>query len=136
MGTINGSDGLYSPVATLRFSGGTLGILSGTRHDPLGYDIRLEVFGASDSVAAGWDARTPLRSIEPDGPAAPERPYASFLDRFAPAYRAELYAFVEVAAGRMANPCPPEDAREAIRIAMACDRSRELHRPVCVAEVA
>ena len=54
----------------------------------------------------------------------------------APAYRAELYAFVEVAAGRMANPCPPEDAREAIRIAMACDRSRELHRPVCVAEVA
>jgi myo-inositol 2-dehydrogenase/D-chiro-inositol 1-dehydrogenase len=123
-------------VATLRFDGGTLGILSGTRHDPLGYDVRLEVFGAGDSVAVGWDGRMPLRSVEPGAPAAPKEPYRFFLDRFAPAYRAELYTFIEVAAGRMANPCPPEDAREAIRIAMACDRSRELHRPVRVDEVA
>ena len=122
-------------VATLRFDGGTLGILSGTRHDPLGYDVRLEVFGAADSVAVGWDARMPLRSVEPGAPPAPREPYTFFLDRFAPAYRAELHAFVEVAAGRMANPCPPEDAREAIRVAMACDLSRELHRPVRVAEV-
>jgi myo-inositol 2-dehydrogenase / D-chiro-inositol 1-dehydrogenase len=122
-------------VATLRFSGGTLGILSGTRHDPLGYDIRMELFGAGDSVAVGWNARTPLRSVEPDGPAAPEHPYGFFLDRFDAAYRAELHAFVEVAAGRMSNPCPPEEAREAIRIAMACDLSRRLHRPVRVEEV-
>jgi myo-inositol 2-dehydrogenase/D-chiro-inositol 1-dehydrogenase len=122
-------------VATLRLSGGTLGILSGTRHDPLGYDIRLEVFGAGDSVAVGWNARTPLRSAEPDGPSAPEEPYSFFLDRFEPAYRAELHAFVDVAAGRLPNPCPPEEAREAIRVAMACDLSRQEHRPVCVAEV-
>lgn len=123
-------------VATLRFDGGTLGILSGTRHDPLGYDVRMEVFGAGDSVAVGWDPRMPLRSVEPGAAPAPAEPYAFFLDRFAPAYRAELHAFVEVAAGRMENPCPPEDAREAIRVAMACDLSRELHRPVRVEEVA
>jgi myo-inositol 2-dehydrogenase/D-chiro-inositol 1-dehydrogenase len=123
-------------VATLRFDGGTLGILSGTRHDPLGYDVRLEVFGAGDSVAVGWDSRMPLRSVEPGAPPAPREAYSFFLDRFAPAYRAELHAFVEVAGGRMANPCPPEDAREAIRIAMACDLSRELHRPVKVDEIA
>jgi myo-inositol 2-dehydrogenase / D-chiro-inositol 1-dehydrogenase len=122
-------------VSTLRFDGGTLGILSGTRHDPVGYDIRMEVFGAGDSVAVGWDTRTPMRSLEPGGPAAPKEPYTFFLDRFAPAYRAELHAFVEVAAGRMVNPCPPEDAREAIRVAMACDLSRQLHRPVRVQEV-
>lgn len=122
-------------VATLRFSGGTLGILSGTRHDPLGYDVRMELFGAGDSVAVGWSSRTPLRSVEPDGPPAPEQPYCFFLDRFEAAYRAELHAFVEVAAGRMPNPCPPEEAREAIRIAMACDLSRRLHRPVRVEEV-
>jgi myo-inositol 2-dehydrogenase/D-chiro-inositol 1-dehydrogenase len=123
-------------VATLRFAGGTLGILSGTRHDPLGYDVRMEVFGAGDSVAVGWDARMPLRSLEPGAPPSPPDPYGFFLDRFASAYRAELYAFVEVAAGRLANPCPPEDAREAIRVAMACDRSRELHRPVRIEDVA
>ncbi|HKU61098.1 MAG TPA: Gfo/Idh/MocA family oxidoreductase [Gemmatimonadales bacterium] len=122
-------------VATLRFSGGTLGILSGTRHNPLGYDIRLEAFGSGDSVAAGWDARTPLRSVEPDGLPAPVSPYSFFLDRFGPAYRAELEAFLEVVAGRRPNPCPPEEAREAIRVAMACDLSREQHRPVRVAEV-
>src|SRR6266511_4109014 len=42
-------------VAVLRMSGGALGILSGTRHDPLGYDVRLEVFGVSDSIAVGVD---------------------------------------------------------------------------------
>ena len=122
-------------VATLRFAGGTLGILSGTRHDPLGYDIRMEVFGAGDSVAVGWDARTPLRSVEPGGPPAPEHPYSFFLDRFADAYRAELDAFVSVAAGNAPNPCPPEEAVAAIRVAMACDLSRELHRPVRVDEI-
>jgi myo-inositol 2-dehydrogenase/D-chiro-inositol 1-dehydrogenase len=122
-------------VATLRFSGGTLGILSGARHDPVGYDIRMELFGAGDSVAVGWNGRTPLKSLEPDGPPPPERPYGFFLDRFEQAYRDELHAFVEVAAGRRANPCPPEEAREAIRVAMACDLSRQLHRPVRPEEV-
>jgi myo-inositol 2-dehydrogenase/D-chiro-inositol 1-dehydrogenase len=129
-------DDVGTAVAVLRFSGGTLGILSGTRHDPLGYDIRLEAFGSGDSVAVGWDARTPLRSVEDGGPGPDGNAYAFFLDRFGPAYRAELYAFIEVAAGRAPNPCPPEDAREAIRIAMACDLSRRLHRPVAVKDVA
>jgi myo-inositol 2-dehydrogenase / D-chiro-inositol 1-dehydrogenase len=122
-------------VATLRLSGGTLGILSGTRHDPVGYDVRMELFGAGDSVAVGWNRRTPLRSAEPDGPPAPEQPYRFFLDRFETAYRDELHAFLEVAAGRRANPCPPAEAREAIRVAMACDLSRRLHRPVRPEEV-
>jgi myo-inositol 2-dehydrogenase / D-chiro-inositol 1-dehydrogenase len=57
------------------------------------------------------------------------------LDRFASAYPAELHTLLEVAPGRMTNPCPPEEAREAIRVAMACDLSRQLHRPVRVEEV-
>lgn len=122
-------------VATLRFDGGTLGILSGTRHDPLGYDVRMEAFGAGDSVAVGWDGRTPLRSLESDGPATPEHPYTFFLDRFADAYRAELDAFVSVARGRLPNPCPPEEAVAAIRVAMACDLSRAEHRPVRIEEI-
>jgi myo-inositol 2-dehydrogenase/D-chiro-inositol 1-dehydrogenase len=73
--------------------------------------------------------------VEPDGPPAPEHAYRFFLDRFEAAYRDELHAFLEVAAGRRANPCPPEEAREAIRVAMACDLSRRLHRPVRPEEV-
>ena len=60
-------------AAVLRLSGGTLAVLTGTRHDPLGYDVRLEVFGTGDSIAVGLDARSPLRSVEP-GASAPRRP--------------------------------------------------------------
>ena len=49
---------------------------------------------SGDTVAVGWDARTPLRSVEPGMPPGPARPYDSFLDRFDAAYRSELNAFV------------------------------------------
>lgn len=123
-------------VATVRFSGGTLGVLSVTRHDPVGYDVRMELFGSKDSVAVGWDDRTPLRSIEP-GMAAPSGPpYASFQERFGGAYVAELAAFLDVASGRRSSPCTVDDAYQALRIAVACDRSRAEHRPVALEEVA
>jgi myo-inositol 2-dehydrogenase/D-chiro-inositol 1-dehydrogenase len=123
-------------VATLRLSGGTFAILSVTRHDPLGYDIRMELLGSGDSVAVGWDARLPLRSVEPGMPPAPTDAYQNFQQRFADAYRAEMAAFVEVAAGRAESACTAEDALEAMRVAVACDLSRAEHRPVLVEEVA
>ena len=122
-------------VAVLRLSRGTLGILSGARHDPLGYDIRMEVFGSGDSFAVGMDERMPLRSVEDGAPPPPVDPYPSFMERFADAYRAEMEAFLEVLAGRAVNPCPPEDALEAMRVAVACDLSRSEHRPVALSEV-
>jgi myo-inositol 2-dehydrogenase / D-chiro-inositol 1-dehydrogenase len=128
-------DDVDTAVAVLRFSGGTLGILSGTRHNPLGYDVRMEVFGSRDSITVGLDARTPIRSVEPGGPPAPADPYTFFLDRFALAYREELHAFVELMHGRCGNPCPPEEALEAMRVAVACDLSRRERRPVRVEEV-
>ena len=60
-------------VAVLKLSGGALAILSGTRHDALGYDVRLEALGMRDSVAVGVDPRTPIRSLEP-GVAPPSVP--------------------------------------------------------------
>lgn len=128
-------DDVDTAVAVLRLSGGTLAILSGTRHSPAGYDARMEITGSRDSVAVGWNARTPVRSLEPDAPSSGVAPYSSFLDRFADAYRAELAAFVALARGDAPNPCPPEEAREALRIALACDRSRAEHRPVALAEI-
>ena len=129
-------DDVDTAVATLRLDGGTLGILSVTRHDPLGYDIRMELFGSGDSLAVGWDHRTPLRSVEPGGPPAPSDPYRSFHDRFPAAYEAEMAAFVRVAGGQEESPCSPEDALEALRVALACDESRREHRPVRVKEIA
>src|SRR6476659_2585337 len=75
-------------AAVLRLDDGTLAIVSGTRHDPLGYDVRLEVFGTKDSIAVGVDDRSPYRSVEPG--VSPNKPgYANFMERFEAAYRAE-----------------------------------------------
>ena len=128
-------DDVDTVAALLTFSEGTLGVLTGGRHDPVGYDVRLELFGSGDSVAVGWDARMPLRSLEPDMPPAPANPYSFFLDRFDAAYRRELSTFVDVARGRTPNPCAVEDAEAALRAALACDLSRRERRPVRLEEI-
>jgi myo-inositol 2-dehydrogenase/D-chiro-inositol 1-dehydrogenase len=110
-------------------------LLSGTRHGPHGYDFRAELFGSGDSVAVGLGPRTPIRSLDPDGPGLPEHPWRGFLDRFGAAFEAELDAWLEVVAGERANPCPGEEALEALRVAVACDLSAREGRPVRVEEV-
>ena len=103
--------------------GGTLAILSGTRRDPRGYDVRLEVFGTADSIAVGVDERSPLRSVEPG--VARRRAGVPRLHRpLRPAYRAELAAFVEAVRRGGESPCPLTEARAALAVAIAADRSR------------
>jgi myo-inositol 2-dehydrogenase / D-chiro-inositol 1-dehydrogenase len=121
--------------ATLRFEGGALGALTATRNDPRGYDVRMEVFGLRDSVAVGWDDRTPLRSVEPGVPAPKEQGYRDFLHRFEPAYRAELGGFLDAIRDGSPSPCTVAEAREALVVALAADRSVREHRPVRVEEV-
>ena len=122
-------------AAILRLESGALVIVSGTRRDPLGYDVRLEVFGTEDSVAVGLDARSPLHSLEPDAGHAGPAGYANFIDRFGPAYRAELAAFVESVQSGGPSLCSLGEARAALVVALAADRSLSERRPVTIAEV-
>jgi myo-inositol 2-dehydrogenase/D-chiro-inositol 1-dehydrogenase len=122
-------------AAVLKLSGGALAILSGTRHDPLGYDVRLELFGTRDSVAAGLDARSPIRSLEA-GTAQPASPYRDFMQRFQQAYQDELAAFVATVLDGGPSACSLHEARAALLVALAADRSRIERRPVAVDELA
>ena len=128
-------DDVDTAVAVLRLSGGTLGILSGARHDPLGYDVRLEVFGVADSIAVGLDDRSPIRSLEPGARRPDGHAYGNFMERFEPAYRAELAAFVAAVRDGGEIACTLEEARAALLVALAADRSRAERRPVSVDEV-
>jgi myo-inositol 2-dehydrogenase / D-chiro-inositol 1-dehydrogenase len=121
--------------AVLTLDDGTLAVVSCSRYNGAGYDVRLELLGSAGSVCAGLDDRMPLRSAEPAGrfPAGP--PYRDFMQRFGAAYVAELAAFIDVAAGRTASPCTPEDALETSYVAEACELSRHRQQPVLVAEV-
>jgi myo-inositol 2-dehydrogenase / D-chiro-inositol 1-dehydrogenase len=122
-------------VAVLRLEDGALGILSGTRHDPLGYDVRLEVFGTQDSIVAGVDGRSPLHSVEPGAQRNGSPGYRNFVERFEAAYRAELEAFIQAVQSGASSPCPLEEARAALVAALAADRSRSERRPVSTEEV-
>jgi myo-inositol 2-dehydrogenase / D-chiro-inositol 1-dehydrogenase len=123
-------------AALITMEDGILAVLTGGRRDPLGYDVRAELFGSGDSVSVGLDARTPLRSTEPgaEGLLHGER-HAHFAARFEHAYRAELSHFLDLARGRAENPCTARDALEALRIALAADRSLAEHRPVGLGEI-
>jgi len=120
--------------AILTMADGSLGVLSQTRHNPRGYDIRMELVGSRDAVSVGVSPRTPSRSLEPDAP-SPGVGWESFLTRFERAYRAELAAFLPVARGERPSPCTARDGLEAMRIAVAATRSARQRAPVLVADV-
>lgn len=122
-------------AAVLTLDDGTLALVSNTRYNARGYDVRLEVHGSQDSVVVGLDDRLPLRSVEPGVSFPAGQPYPAFMQRFLPAYRAELAAFVEVVAGTRPSPCTVADALQAEWVAEACGRSAREHRPVRLEEV-
>ncbi|MFB7733528.1 Gfo/Idh/MocA family oxidoreductase [Streptomyces sp. NPDC056112] len=121
--------------AVLTLDDGTIAVVSNSRHNARGYDVRMELHGFEDSIAVGLDEKLPLRSVEPGVSFPAGTPHDFFMDRFTAAYRAELTAFTEVVAGRLPSPCTVADALEAGWIAEACTLSRHEHRPVRIDEV-
>lgn len=109
-------------------------VITGTRHDALGQDVRLEVHGSLDSVSAGLNSRTPLHALEGDLAIGTD-PYTGFVDRFRDAFREETAAFVSLSLGDAPNACPPDSALESLRIAIACEESVARGGPVRVADI-
>ncbi|HEY4453803.1 MAG TPA: Gfo/Idh/MocA family oxidoreductase [Pseudonocardiaceae bacterium] len=129
------ADDVDTMGAMLTLDDDTIALVSGTRYNAAGYDVRMELLGSADSVSVGLDQQLPLRSAEaginwPTGPAHP-----TFIERFRAAYETELRAFARVVAGEIASPCTVRDALEAFYVAEACEVSRREHRPVRIAEV-
>ncbi len=122
-------------TVSLLLDDGTVASVLGGRYNGGGYDVRFEVHGSGATIAVGLDERAPLRSAEPGVSWPDGRPYASFFERFQAAYATELGDFVAHALGRIPNPCPPEDALEALYIAEAAALSHAQGRPVRLDEV-
>jgi myo-inositol 2-dehydrogenase/D-chiro-inositol 1-dehydrogenase len=130
------ADDVDTTAVTLTFASGALAVLTGGRHDPRGYDHRIEVLGSKDSLAVGLDPRTPISSLEPGGPQVQSDAYPGFPERFQRAYQNEMAVFVDVVAGRVANPSPVRDSLISLELALAAERSRREGRPVSLTPVA
>ncbi len=96
--------------------------ITGTRHNPVGHDVRFEVFGSKDSIAVGLNLKTPIHDI--DGEIGfNEIRFSGFIERFRQAFTEESKAFIKFVEGKTDNPCPPINARQALRVAIACEES-------------
>jgi myo-inositol 2-dehydrogenase/D-chiro-inositol 1-dehydrogenase len=129
----NGDVDTAATVLTL--GNGALAVVSNSRYNARGYDVRLELHGSKDSVAAGLEDRWPIRSTEPGTGFPAGTPHSFFMDRFADAFRAELAAFTEVVAGTRPSPCTVADAVEVGWVAEAADLSLRQHRPISLDEL-
>jgi len=128
-------DDYAQTAVTLWLDDGTLAVLCGSRQDPVGYDVRMEVFGTQDSVAVGLDPRTPLRSLEPGVP-PPVDPYTEWVPRFGETYAREMDAFLSMVLSGGRNECTVHDARTALAVAEACNVSARQERIVAVEAMA
>ena len=128
-------DDVDTAATVLTLESGALAVVSNSRYNVRGYDVRLEVHGSKDSVAAGLEERWPIRSTEPGVSFPGGQPHSFFMDRFADPFRAELDAFTAVVAGTRPSPCTVADAVEVGWIAEAADLSRREHRPVRLDEL-
>jgi len=130
----------WGDVATsavvLRLRGGAIGVLDAARHNEAGYDVRVDIYGAKDTIAVGLDPRTPVSSVERDAPTFKDPAYPTFFVRFGDAYRAELAHFLRFARGQAENLCTARDGMEALRVALAARRSLKERRPVALNEIA
>ena len=119
-------------LAVVTFDDGTVGTVSASRYNGAGHDVRLELQGSEGSVVVGMDDQMALRSGERGITFPAGTPHKTFAERFDQAYRSEMAAFVEVILGERKNPCPPEDAVAASRVADAAQESLETGVPVKV----
>jgi myo-inositol 2-dehydrogenase/D-chiro-inositol 1-dehydrogenase len=119
-------------LISLTTASGVQVAITGTRHNPVGHDVRIEIFGSKDSIAVGLNRKTPIHDIDGQLNFADVR-YQGFIERFREAFAAETAAFYQFAEGKIANPCPPESARQALRVAIACEESIKSGSAVTIA---
>ncbi len=119
-------------LALVTFDDGTVGTVSATRYNGAGHDVRLEIQGSESSVMVGLDEKTAMASAEAGITFPAGKPHKTFAERFDQAYRSEMAAFVELILGQRENPCTPEDAVAASRVADAAQESLETGVPVRV----
>jgi myo-inositol 2-dehydrogenase / D-chiro-inositol 1-dehydrogenase len=129
--------GIESATVLMRLADGALASLEASWLHPDGYDIRAELLTDAEHLTVGLSARTPARHLDWVAPDERERSpsWSGYLERFEPAYRAELEAFLAAARGEREPATTGWDGVEAMRIAVAATRSYVERRTVELAEV-
>ncbi|MFM2308882.1 MAG: hypothetical protein RLY87_1003 [Chloroflexota bacterium] len=110
-------------MVMLKFANGALGIIEGGRRTAWGYDIRTELSGARARAFVAAPGALPT-----DGDGTPAAvPDASFANRFADAYVAELVYFFDCLRTQKTPKPDIADAMASLRVALAATESLRQH---------
>ena len=121
-------------VITLRFRGGTIGVIDNSREAVYGYDQRLEVFGNQGMIAvANPKPHTAVFSGRPGDTAPPLLHF--FLERYAQSFVTELRGFVDAVRQDEEPPVTGRDGRAPVVIALAALKSLQEGRAVRLNEI-
>jgi myo-inositol 2-dehydrogenase/D-chiro-inositol 1-dehydrogenase len=119
-------------VVTLKTASGKLAQISNSRRATYGYDQRIEVHGSTGLLRAQNMFPTTVERANAQG-FATDPVMHFFLERYLPAYRAEIDAFITgVTAGKKLNPSG-EDGLKALLLADAAETSMKTGKAVEVA---
>jgi len=119
-----------SAMVLMRAAGGALCQITNSRRCSYGYDQRIEAFGSVATLTVGNLTPTAVRRQDARGTEQAPPYLEFFLERYTPAYRAELDHFV-TSVLRGTAPSPGfADGREALALADAADESLRAGRAV------
>ena len=109
-------------IISLVFTSGRLGVVDLTRNGIYGYDIITELLGTQGTLRVGYIRETPLLIMTKGVVAHDTVPY--FMERFAPAYTAQLENFAQNVLHGRQPPITVDDGVQALRIAVAATRAQ------------
>jgi myo-inositol 2-dehydrogenase/D-chiro-inositol 1-dehydrogenase len=124
---------LDTAVVVIRFDNGALAVAEASFSAVYGYDVRGEVFGSAGMVTMGSGASTSLVHSTAAGQHVDT--VRGDVQLFRDAYAAEFVEFADAVREGRAPAVTGEDARRALRVALACVESVRAGAPVRVAEV-
>jgi myo-inositol 2-dehydrogenase/D-chiro-inositol 1-dehydrogenase len=114
---------LDTAVVTIRFDNGAIAVAEASFSAAYGYDVRAEVFGSGGMVMAGSPAHLTTSHWSATGVSSSTA--RADTDLFDNAYAAELAAFCAAVRGGTPTVVGGQDARAALRVALACIESVE-----------
>ncbi|PYL21597.1 MAG: inositol 2-dehydrogenase, partial [Verrucomicrobia bacterium] len=123
---------LDAGIVNLRFSRGAIGNVESFRQSRYGYDIYTEVVGSKGTLRIGYLRQTAMTVLTSDG--VTHDVVSQFLVRFAEAYLNELRDFVRAVLTSSPPGVTGEDARRALAIALAAERSCRDSRSVLLGD--
>jgi len=116
-------------VLTLTLSNGAIAVIDVSRETHYGYDQQIEVFGSKGSVRA-LNTRPTQTALSLSSGVYSDKPFYSFIERYAEAYVRELEYFFQCVKAGTEPSVKADDALQAVAIALAAKESYATNLPV------